>query len=155
MNLDYITSISTFIGSVSILLTLIFLLIELKRNISQTKSANLINRDNQYYNFTNYWSEDGNVNIVLRGRQNFSNLNEKEIFKFEIYVENRVRMFVFSVGSDRLSNTLEFHYNRINDFFQYPGTMDCYKTLLDRGVIPSAWNNIIEVSSHNKSANKI
>ena len=151
MNFEYITYISTVIGSISIIITLIFLIIELRRNVSQYKSANLINRDNQYFTFTNYWSLEENLTVVLKGRNNYSSLDESEKFKFENYIENRVRMFSFSVNSSRISKTLIFHYNRINDFFKFQGSLDCYNELLNKNVIPDSWNDVIQSGLTNKN----
>ena len=144
MNIEYITLISTVIGTISVIITLLFLILELRRNVSQYKSANLINRDNQYYDFTNYWSKEENLKVVMKGRENYSSLNELEKFKFENYIENRVRMFSFSVNSSRVSDSLMFHRNRINEFFQFDGSLECYKDLLNRNIIPYVWDDVIQ-----------
>lgn len=144
MNIEYITLISTVIGTISVITTLLFLILELRRNVSQYKSANLINRDNQYYDFTNYWSKEENLKVVMKGRENYSGLNELEKFKFENYIENRVRMFSFSVNSSRVSDSLMFHRNRINEFFQFDGSLECYQDLLNRNIIPYVWDDVIQ-----------
>ena len=145
MSFQIITLISTILGTISIIATLIFLVLELKRNLSQYKSANLINRDNQFYNFANFWSMEENLTVVLKGRENYSSLDEAEKFKFENYIENRVRMFAFSVNSSRVSDSLEFHNNRIKDFFKFDGSLECYNVLLSRNVIPNVWDKIIQL----------
>ena len=144
MDIEYITLFSTVIATISVITTLIFLILELRRNVSQYKSANLINRDNQYYDFTNYWSKEENLKVVMKGRENYSSLNELEKFKFENYIENRVRMFSFSVNSSRVSDSLMFHRNRINEFFQFDGSLECYKDLLNRNIIPYVWDDVIQ-----------
>tara|TARA_B100000029_G_scaffold53405_1_gene48488 strand:- start:118 stop:573 length:456 start_codon:yes stop_codon:yes gene_type:complete len=145
MSFQLITLISTILGTISIVATLIFLVLELRRNLSQYKSANLINRDNQFYNFTNFWSMEENLAVVLKGRENYSSLDEAEKFKFENYIENRVRMFSFSVNSSRVSDSLEFHNSRIKDFFKFYGSLECYNVLLSRNVIPNVWDKIIQL----------
>jgi len=50
-------------------ITLVFLIIELKRNVNQTRTMNLINRDNQYYKYTDYWAEFENIDTVIKGRK--------------------------------------------------------------------------------------
>ena len=151
MSIEIITFISTIIGTLSIIITLIFLIIELRRSVSQYKSSNLINRDNQYYDFANYWSMEENLKVVLKGRENYSSLDELENFKFENYIENRVRMFWFSVNSSKVSDTLRFHHNRINDFFQFHGSLECYNYLLKRNLIPDAWDDVIQSGLRNNS----
>ena len=145
MSFQFITLISTILGTISIISTLIFLVLELRRNLSQYKTANLINRDNQFYNFTNFWSMEENLAVVLKGRENYSSLDEAEKFKFENYIENRVRMFAFSVNSSRVSDSLEFHNSRIKDFFKFGGSLECYNVLLSRNVIPNVWDKIIQL----------
>ena len=151
MSMEIITFISTIIGTLSIIITLIFLIIELRRSVSQYKSSNLINRDNQYYDFANYWSMEENLKVVLKGRENYSSLDELENFKFENYIENRVRMFWFSVNSSKVSDTLTFHHNRINDFFQFHRSLECYNYLLKRNLIPYAWDDVIQSGLRNNS----
>ena len=145
MSFQFITLISNILGTISIIATLIFLVLELRRNLSQYKSANLINRDNQFYSFTNFWSMEENLAVVLKGRENYSSLDEAEKFKFENYIENRVRMFAFSVNSSRVSDSLEFHNSRIKDFFKFDGSLECYNVLLSRNVIPNVWDKIIQL----------
>ena len=104
---------------------------------------NIINRDNQYYKFTDYWAAFENIETVIKGRKNYSDLDEREKFKFEIYIENRIRMFAFSVNTTRTSKTLEFHNNRICDFFQYEGSIECFNELNQRKLLPSNWVKVI------------
>ena len=74
-----------------------------------------------------------------------SKLCKKTINTVENYIENRVRMFAFSVNSSRVSDSLEFHNNRIKDFFKFDGSLECYNVLLSRNVIPNVWDKIIQL----------
>ena len=149
MTLEEVTYAATIIGVASIVITLIFLIIELKRNVNQTRTMNLINRDNQYYKFTDYWAEFENIDTVIKGRKNYFDLDDREKFKFEIYIENRIRMFAFSVNTTRTSNTLEFHNNRICDFFQYEGSLECFNDLHQRKLLPLNWVKVINAAIKN------
>ena len=83
MDLKLISEVATIIGSISIFLTLFFIIIELKKNVDQTKSVNMANRDDTATNFVLFWSQDGNAELVLKGQKNYDLLNEKEKFRFE------------------------------------------------------------------------
>ena len=83
MTLEEVTYAATIIGVASIVITLIFLIIELKRNVNQTRTMNLINRDNQYYKYTDYWAEFENIDTVIKGRKNYSDLDDREIFSLK------------------------------------------------------------------------
>jgi len=143
MTLEAVTYTATIIGVVSILITLIFLIIELKRNVNHIRTMNIITRDNQYYKFIDYWAAFENIETVIKGSKNYSDLDDKEKFKFEIYIENRIRMFAFSVNTTRTSKTLEFHNNRICDFFQYEGSIECFNELNQRKLLPLNWVKVI------------
>ena len=83
MTLEEVTYAATIIGIASIVITLVFLIIELKRNVNQTRTMNLINRDNQYYEYTDYWAEFENIDTVIKGRKNYSDLDDREIFSLK------------------------------------------------------------------------
>jgi hypothetical protein len=83
MTLEEVTYAATIIGIASIVITLVFLIIELKRNVNQTRTMNLINRDNQYYKYTDYWAEFENIDTVIKGRKNYSDLDDREIFRLK------------------------------------------------------------------------
>ena len=83
MTLEEVTYAATIIGIASIVITLVFLIIELKRNVNQTRTMNLINRDNQYYKYTDYWAEFENIDTVIKGRKNYSDLDDREVFSLK------------------------------------------------------------------------
>ena len=68
MDLKLISEIATILGSISIFLTLIFVIIELKKNVDQTKSVNMASRDDTATNFILFWSRNENAKLVLKAR---------------------------------------------------------------------------------------
>jgi len=71
MDFKLISEIATIIGSISIFLTLIFVIIELKKNADQTKSVNMASRDDTATHFVLFWSKDENAKLVLKGQKNY------------------------------------------------------------------------------------
>ena len=145
MDLELISEVATIIGSISIFLTLFFIIIELKKNVDQTKSVNMANRDDTATNFVLFWSQDGNAELVLKGQKNYDLLNEIEKFRFEGYVETRIRLFMFGATTVNSKN-LPFHYYRMQDFFKPDGTMKCYENLMTRKMIPPMWKSVIDTA---------
>ena len=80
MGLKLISEVATIIGSISIFLTLFFIIIELKKNVDQTKSVNMASRDDTATNFILFWSRDENAKLVLKGQKNYDLLDGKEKF---------------------------------------------------------------------------
>ena len=145
MDFKLIAEIATIIGSISIFLTLIFVIIELKKNADQTKSVNMASRDDTATHFVLFWSKDENAKLVLKGQKNYDLLDDKEKFQFEGYVETRLRLFMFGETTVDSKN-LPFHYYRMQDFFKPDGTMKCYENLMTRKMIPPMWKSVIDTA---------
>ena len=97
-----------------------------------------------------YWLQDENFALVQKGQDDYHSLNETEKQKFEYYIDERIRMFSFSLSTGRLSSTPEFHYNRIKAFFKYKGCIECYEHLLAENLIPYAWQTHIQAALKSK-----
>ena len=146
METTLLAEVATIVGALSILLTLVFIVIELKNNVTQAKAANIAARDQQYSQYMRYWLQNENFALVQKGRDDYHALNETEKQKFEYYIDDRVRMFSFSLSTGRLSLTPEFHYKRIKAFFKYRGCIQCYEHLVSEKVIPTAWQQHIRAA---------
>ena len=139
METAFLAEIATIVGAVSILLTLVFVVIELKNNAAQARAANIASRDQQISQFMRYWFEEENFALVQKGREDYEALDDTEKQKFEYYIDERVRMFSFSLSTGQMSSTPQFHYERIKEFFKYRGCIQCYEHLISEKVIPTAW----------------
>ena len=109
MGITLIAEIATIIGSVSILFTIIFVVIELKKNVDQALTASIATRDQQYSQYTGYWLQTANLALIVKRLENYETLSISEKLKFENYIEERIRMISFSLCNSRLSSTPEFH----------------------------------------------
>ena len=144
METAFLAEIATLVGAVSILLTLVFVVIELKNNATQARAANIASRDQQYSQFMRYWFEEENFALVQKRREDYGALDDKEKQKFEYYIDERVKMFSFSLSTGQVSSTPQFHYKRFKEFFKYQGCIQCYKHLVSEKVIPTAWQRHIQ-----------
>ena len=144
METALLAELATIVGAVSILLTLVFVVIELKNNAAQARAANIASRDQQYSQFMRYWFEEENFALVQKGRDDYEALDETEKQKFEYYIDERVRMFSFSLSTGQMSSTPQFHYERIKEFFKYRGCIQCYEHLVSEKVIPTAWQRHVK-----------
>ena len=64
MATTFLAEIATIVGAVSILLTLVFVVIELKNNATQARAANITSRDQQHSQFMRYWFKEKNFALV-------------------------------------------------------------------------------------------
>ena len=144
MGTAFLAEVATIVGAVSILLTLVFVVIELRNNAAQARAANIASRDQQYSQFMRYWFEEENFALVQKGRDDYEALDDTEKQKFEYYIDERVRMFSFSLSTGQMSSTPQFHYERIKEFFKYRGCIQCYEHLISEKVIPTAWQRHVK-----------
>ena len=143
MDLQSYAQIAEIIAAFSIFLTLVFLVMELRKNISQTKSVNIANRDLVNSEFVHFWAEEKNARLVVKGRNDFASLNSVELYQFESFIEQRVKLFAFGsttvFGEDRI-----IQQHKIREFFQYPGAIECYQKMVANQLIPPMWQTVVD-----------
>ena len=144
MDLKLIADAATIVGSLSIFLTLIFVGYELKENVTQTKLANRSNRDLLHSAWVHFWSDKENAALVIKGREDFDNLNQYEKFQFEQFIEQRIRLFWSAHAIVEDQPNLEILNMRAKDFFGYPGSITCYKNLKEKELIAIPWMDFID-----------
>ena len=112
-------------GAISIFITLIFIIIELRKNFEQfriIREIHLHDVQNQYYLF---WSRPNNAELILKANaelilkasKNFDDLTAAEKFSFENYVEFRIRFFSFGFNIvDKNKELISAQNSRIKYF---------------------------------------
>ena len=143
MDLKMYAQIAEVIAALALVLTLVFLVIELRKNISQTKLVNIANRDLVNSEFVHFWADEKNAMLVVKGRNNFASLNKAEVYQFESFIEQRVKLFAFGsttvFGEDRI-----IQQHKIREFFQYPGAIECYQKMVTNKLIPPMWRTVVD-----------
>ena len=143
MDMQMYAQIAEVIAALALVLTLVFLVIELRKNISQTKLVNIANRDLVNSEFVHFWADEKNAVLVVKGRNNFASLNRAELYQFESFIEQRVKLFAFGsttvFGEDRI-----IQQHKIREFFQYPGAIECYQKMVANRLIPPMWRTVVD-----------
>ena len=118
-------------------------MIELRKNISQTKSVNIANRDLVNSEFVHFWADENNARLVVKGRNHFESLNSVELFQFESFIEQRVKLFAFG-STTVFGEDFKIQQHRIREFFRYPGALECYQNMVSNKLIPPVWRNVVD-----------
>ena len=143
MDMQMYAQIAEVIAALALVLTLVFLVIELRKNISQTKLVNIANRDLVNSEFVHFWADEKNAGLVVKGRNDFASLNSTELYQFESFIEQRVKLFAFGsttvFGEDRI-----IQQHKIREFFQYPGAIECYQKKVTNKLIPPMWRTVVD-----------
>ena len=107
MSLGFIANIATIIGTVSIFITLIFVIVELHKNLKQFRLIREINLRDVQVTFYNHWSEPHNAELVIKGSKDFKDLTEVEKYRFENYFETRLKMIAFALNVVKIKENEE------------------------------------------------
>ena len=146
MDLQSYAQIAEIIAAFSIFLTLVFLVMELRKNISQTQSVNIANRDLVNSEFVHFWADENNARLVVKGRNHFASLNSVELYQFESFIEQRVKLFAFG-STTVFGEDFIIQQHRIREFFQYPGALECYQKMVSDKLVPPGGTSFTRLSS--------
>ena len=80
IDLKLIADVATIVGSLSIFLTLIFIVSELKKSVDQTKLVNYANRDLLHTEWLHFSNDTKSAELVAEGRDSYIELTTSENF---------------------------------------------------------------------------
>ena len=92
MDLLEIGAIAQVLGAVAILLSLIFVIIELRKNLKQNNIANTFQRAIEWEKIL-YKQMDGDMaRVVVKARGSYEHLEDFEKVQFEAFVQQRIQI---------------------------------------------------------------
>ena len=144
MSLDFIANIATIVGTISIFITLVFVIVELHKNLNQFRLIREINLRDVQVTFYNHWSEPHNAELVIRGSKSFDDLTEVEKYRFENYFETIIKMIAFALNVGKTKENDETLFRRVGYWFSQPGIQSCYESLLSKHQIPKRLSDLVE-----------
>ena len=110
---------------------------------------NIANRDLVSSEFVLFWAGEANTKLVIKGRNAFESLNDVELYQFESFIEQRIKIFFFGANTIIKGNRITLDY-KIREFFEYPGYFQCYENLVSKNLIPPMWRAVIDPALEGK-----
>ena len=142
MDLLEIGAIAQVLWAVAILLSLIFVIIELRKNLKQNNIANTLQRAIEWEKILYKQMEGDMAKVIVKARESYECLEEFEKVQFEAFVQQRMLLHyrgfrtaeesAFLIGAEELRDRIKAH---LTDFFASPGVCECYKILVQRDII--------------------
>ena len=142
MDLLEIGAIAQVVGAVAILLSLIFVIIELRKNLKQNNIANTFQRAIEWEKILYKQMESDMAKVVVKARDSYEGLEDFEKVQFEAFVTQRIMIAfrgfraaeesAFLIGAEELRGRVKAH---MTDFFASRGVCECYKILVQRSII--------------------
>ncbi len=136
MSLQMVANIATIVGTISIFITLVFVIIELHKNLNQFRLIREINLREVQSSFYNHWSEPHNAELVIKGGKSYDALTEEEKFSFENYFEVRLRIIAFTLNVETSQEGKDYLYSRLSYWFSQPGYLIVMMRFLESTMFP-------------------
>ena len=142
MDLLEIGAIAQVLGAVAILLSLIFVIIELRKNLKQNNIANTLQRAIEWEKILYKQMESDMAKVIVKARESYECLDDVEKVQFEAFVQQSMLIHyrgfrtadesAFLIGAEELRGRIKAH---ATDFFASRGVCECYKILTQRSII--------------------
>ena len=142
MDLLEIGAIAQVLGAVAILLSLIFVILELKKNLKQNNIANTLQRAIEWEKILYKQMESDIAKLIARAKSSYKNLESHEKVQFDAFVLQKISIQVrgyrfaeesaFKFGTSRLRDRVKIN---TSEFFSSTGVRECYDSLLKRNLI--------------------
>ena len=130
------------LGAVAILLSLIFVIIELRKNLKQNNIVNSLVRAIEREKFYYMQMEEGMAKLIARAKSSYINLKSHEKIQFDAFVLQKISIQVrgyrfaeesaFKFGTSRLRDRVKIN---TSEFFASTGVREYYDSLLERNLI--------------------
>jgi len=87
MNLSALSEVSQIVASLGVIVSLVFVALELRKNTAQSKLSNYSDLVNRYISVYAITNDIGMSELVTRGRQSYASLSDAEKLSFGHYLE--------------------------------------------------------------------
>ena len=144
MSIVEIGALAQLVGAVAILLSLVFVVIELRKNVRQNNISNSIQREFERGQINYARMEEGLARLLAKAYRSYHELKDFEKIQFESYMLQRMDIFArthrtaedatYKLGADYVRNRVKLH---IEYLFSNQGACECYQDLLVRDVMPN------------------
>ena len=142
MDLLEIGAIAQLLGAIAILVSLIFLVVELRKNLKQNNIANSLLRAIELEKL-NYKQMDENMaKVIAKAQSSYKHLENFEKVQFEAFVLQKISIALrgyrfaeesaFKIGTNYLRDRVKIN---TSEFFSSYGVRECYESLLERKLI--------------------
>ena len=126
------------------MLSLIFVVVELRKNFRQNDIANTLQRSVEREKLIYAQMEEGLAKLLVKAYRSYGKLEDFEKIQFDAYLRQQMILVVrvyraadaaaFAVGADKVRS---FARATALDLFSNPGARECFQALKERDLIDS------------------
>lgn len=142
MNLLELGALAQIAGAIAIIISLILVLIELRKTLQQHLLSNTLARSIEVEKMHYQQMDESMANLIVKGRKSYVDLDENEKIRLESYVLQKLaiysRGYAIAAASAYGQPTQHLKHRiktNAEDFLSYRGIQECYKELEKRDLI--------------------
>ena len=142
MNLLELGALAQIAGAIAIIISLILVLIELRKTLQQHLLSNTLARSIEVEKMHYQQMDESMANLIVKGRKSYVDLDENEKIRLESYVLQKLaiysRGYAIAAASAYGQPTQHLKHRiktNAEDFLSYRGIQECYKDLEKRDLI--------------------
>ena len=135
-------AIAQILGAVAIFLSIILVIIELRKNLKQNHFANSLQRAIELEKINYAQMEETMAKVIVKAKSSYDHLEDFEKIQFDAFVQQRIQIALrgfrvaeesaFLIGPDMLRERVQI---TMEEFFSSVGVRQCYDSLLKRNLI--------------------
>ena len=135
-------ALAQIIGAIAIIISLFFVLIELRKNLQQHLLSNTLARSIKVEKMHYRQMDESMADLIVKGRKSYNNLNENEKIRLESYLLQKLAIYsrgyaiaaasAYGQPTQHLKDRIK---TNAQEFLSYQGIKECYKDLQERDLI--------------------
>ena len=135
-------ALAQILGAVAIFLSIILVIIELRKNLKQNHFANSLQRAIELEKINYAQMEENMAKVIVKAKSSYDHLEDFEKIQFDAFVQQRIQIALrgfrvaeesaFLIGADMLRERVQI---TMEEFFSSVGVRQCYDSLLKRNLI--------------------
>ena len=137
-----LSALAQILGAVAIFLSIILVIIELRKNLKQNHFANSLQRAIELEKINYAQMEENMAKVIVKAKSSYDHLEDFEKIQFDAFVQQRIQIALrgfrvaeesaFLIGADMLRERVQV---TMEEFFSSTGVRQCYDSLLKRNLI--------------------
>ena len=142
MNLLELGALAQIAGAIAIIISLILVLIELRKTLQQHLLSNTLARSIEVEKMHYQQMDESMANLIVKGRKSYVDLDENEKIRLESYVLQKLAIYSrgYAIAAASAYGQPTQHLKQriktnAEDFLSYRGIQECYKELEKRDLI--------------------
>ena len=158
MNFEIFTDVAAIIGAIALIVSLVFVAVELKKNVEQSITTNWYERAEKNQHIREFLLDKDLAAVIKKGDESFHALNGVERVQYSAYMELVVFNLIFNVvasdhAAPQVKNLMDFkagknesenwNKGRIRYYFDKNGVIEWFKYFYEAMPMPPHFHAII------------